>query len=72
MSLTTRCSPLTDPGSMSVIGPIPVPKTIAHAEPGYVLVLKMKPARAAKVCVSLDGDTGSILGGSRSAGCSSS
>jgi hypothetical protein len=40
--------------------------------PGYVLVLKVKPAQVAKVCVSLDGDTGSILGGSRSAGCSSS
>jgi len=32
----------------------------------------MKPAQAAKVCVSLDGGQGSILGGSRSAGCSSS
>jgi hypothetical protein len=37
--------------------------------PGYVLELRMKPDQVDKVCVSLDGDRGSILGGSRSAGC---
>ena len=36
MSSTTRCRPLTEPGVMSVIGPIPVPKTMAQLDPGGV------------------------------------
>lgn len=40
--------------------------------PGYVLVLRMRPDQADKVCVSVNGSGGSILGGSRSAGCDAS
>ena len=36
MSFTTRWSPFTEPGAISLIGPIPVPKTIAQAAPGGV------------------------------------
>ena len=35
-STTTRWRPLTEPGTMSLIGPIPVPKTTAQLDPGGV------------------------------------
>jgi len=36
MSSTTRWRPLTEPGVMPVIGPMPVPKTMAQLDPGGV------------------------------------
>src|SRR5438132_9445284 len=36
ISSTTRCSPFTDAGVIAGMSPIPVPKTMVHAEPGGV------------------------------------